>query len=336
MRILYLTEPGSFLAKDGNRLVVRKSRDTVIKSVGLEQVESIVIIGQSHLATGLATELLEREIPVTWLSSTGRFFGRLEPTTGHNVERQLLQFNCFNDSSFRLQLARSWITGKLKNSRTLLRRYNRNRNIGLVEDIANEIDRYTSSCEQATSIESIMGIEGHCSKRYFAALGILVPEPFKFEGRSKRPPRDAFNSLLSFGYTLLLYEVFTVLLNKSLQPYMGFMHQPRRGHPALASDLIEEWRSVIVDSLALSLVTGSQIKIDDFQDPGVDGGVYLSRESSKIFIEKFEKKLRSHNQYLPYVDYPVTFRESLAFQAGALTRAIELGDPTAYKPVIVR
>lgn len=337
LTLLYLTEPGSLLSRDGNRLIIRKDKESVVKSIGLETVEGIVVIGACHLATGLATELLERDIPVTWLSSMGRFFGRLEPTTGFNIERQLVQFELHRDCSFRLALSKSWIAAKLKNCRVLLRRYNRERELTEVEQLCCTYDALLQKVSQSSSIEELMGYEGVGSRYYLKALSLLLPEEFRFEGRSKRPPRDPFNSMLSFGYTLLLYEIYTALTGKGLHPYLGFMHQPKRGHPALASDLMEEWRPIVVDSLAMGLVTTNQIKFDDFTcDQSGNGGVYLTREASKGFIEKFEKKLRSHNQYLTYVDYPLTFRESMSFQVGALVKALENADPTLYRSVVLR
>ena len=115
------------------------------------------------------------------------------------------------------------------------------------------------------------------------------------------------------------------------------MHQPRRGHPALASDLMEEWRSVVVDSLAMKLITTSQIKISDFQEPDIEnGGVYLNRDSSKSFIQQFEQRSRTENKYSSLVDYPVSYRESLALQVGSLIKAIEKSDPGIYRPILLR
>lgn len=336
MTLLYLTEPGSVLVKDGNRLSVKKGKDSVIKSIGLEKLEGVIVIGAAHLSTGLITELLERDISMTWLSSSGRFFGRLEPTSGYNIDRQILQFERQRDEHFRLVLSRSWINAKIRNCRTLLRRYNRNRDLEMVSKTIDELEIMAEKSLQADSIETLMGFEGLASKKYFQSLNLLLPDDFKFSGRTRRPPKDPFNSIISFGYTLVLYEIFTVLNCKNLHPYLGFMHQPKRGHPALASDLLEEWRAVIVDSLALSMLTGSELKSIDFADPDSEDGVFLTREGSRTFLNKFESKLRSMNQYLNFVEYPLTFRESIAFQVGALVRAVETGDATIYRPIIVR
>jgi CRISPR-associated protein Cas1 len=295
------------------------------------------MVGPSNLSSGLATELLEREIPVTWLSNTGRFFGRLESTTGYNIERQISQFEAHKDIAFRLSLSKAFVIAKMKNCRTVLRRYNRQRELDEVDTTCDAIDKLADKCSGALSTNELLGYEGVASRIYFKSLSLLLPNDFSFDGRTRRPPRDPFNSLLSFGYTLLLYEIFTAITSRNLHPYLGLMHEPRRGHPALASDLMEEWRPTIVDTLAMSLCTTAQLKSDDFEDPVEDrGGVYLTRDASKLFISKFEKRLRSENQYLSYVDYPLTFRESLSFQVGALAKAIENCDPGIYRPVLLR
>ena len=337
MRILYITEPGSFITQKDNKLIVKKDKDAVILSIGLEQIEAIIIIGNAHLTTGLTTSLLEREISVTWLSSTGKFFGRLEPTTGHNIERIIQQFDAFKNKEFRLEISKKWISAKVKNSIVVLRRYNRTRDSLDVSNNLEQIEKLLPLINRTNEIDEIMGYEGTISRIYYESLSLLLPEEFKFKGRSKRPPKDPFNSLISFGYTLLLYELFAILSSKSLQPYLGLMHQPRRGHPALASDLMEEWRSVIVDSLAMKLITTNQIKISDFHEPDIEnGGVYLNRDSSKAFIQQFEQRSRTENKYSSLVDYPVTYRESLTLQVGSLIKAIEKNDTSIYRPIQLR
>jgi CRISPR-associated protein Cas1 len=335
MTILYLTEEGSFLEKRDNRVRVRKT-ETTLKELAIEKIEGIVLVGRTHITTPLMHELMEREIPLTWLSDTGKFFGRLEPTTTINIQRQREQFRRADDEIFAFELAKSFITAKIRNCRVLLNRYNRDRKIERVQEIQNELKDWILKACKADNHSQLLGYEGNASRLYFEALSYLVPVGFKFKGRSKQPPTDPFNSLLSFGYTLLLYEIYTAIASKGLHPYAGFMHQIRRGHPALASDLIEEWRPVIVDSLVLNLIGNRIINEEDFRPPAENGGVYLNRYASKIFISKFEQRIRSTNSYLDYVDYPLSFRESLQLQAGSLVKAIENDDPTIYRPVNIK
>lgn len=336
MSILYLAEPGLLLAKSGNKVKLKRKAE-VIKEIPIEKIESVVLIGRSHISSPLMTDLLEREIPVTWLSSIGRFFGRLESTKGINIERQREQFRKADDEDFCLALSRSFISGKIKNSRVVLRRYNRNRNLSEVEEIIGSLKNMAQKASNAESTEQLMGYEGTASRLYFKGLSLLVSDNFKFSGRTRQPPTDPFNSMLSFGYTLLMYEVYTVLVNKGLHPYAGFLHKIRRGHPALASDLMEEWRSIIVESTVMNIAQNDFYKLKYFTEPDKrTGGVYLDRTTSKDFIKRFETKVNNSHNYLPYVDYKTSFRESMQFQAGALAKAVENNDPTLYRPVLIR
>ena len=218
-----------------------------------------------------------------------------------------------------------------------MRRYNRNFDFGDVQENIDELKRYVIKISEAESVEQLLGYEGNCAKLYFKSLGMMVKDDFKFEKRTRRPPKDKFNCLLSFGYTLLLYEIYTAIVNKGLHPYCNFLHKIRSGHPALASDLIEEWRPTIVDSLVMNLVQMKIITEEHFlPQEETTGGVFLTQEGLKIFIRKFEERLKQHNSYLSYVDYPLSFRESLQFQVGSLVKAIEENEFGIYRAVLIR
>lgn len=336
MTSLYLTEEGTHLTLKDNRIVIKKSSD-ILKEVSLEKVDNIVIIGNISITSPLSIELLEREIPVNWLSSTGKFYGRLEPTTSVNIMRQREQFKCAENNEFSLALAKSFIIGKVKNCQVVLRRYNRNVSDKDVSENIEELKRYVIKISEAETVEELLGYEGNSAKLYFKSLGKMVKEEFKFDKRTRRPPKDKFNCLLSLGYTLLLYEIYTAIINKGLHPYCSFLHKIRNGHPALASDLIEEWRPTVVDSLVMNLIQTKIITHEHFlpQDE-VSGGVFLTNEGLKIFIKKFEERLKQLNSYLTYVDYPLSFRESLQFQVGALVKTIEENDTSIYRAVLIR
>ena len=336
MTSLYLTEDGIILGLKDNRLMIKKSGD-ILKEISLEKVDNIVLVGNITITSPLSIELLEREIPVNWLSSTGKFYGRLEPTTRVNIARQREQFRLSDNKEFSLEMAKIFIIGKVKNCQVVLRRYNRNFNYESVHNNIEELKRYALKILDSETVEELLGYEGNCAKLYFKSLGEMVREEFKFEKRTRRPPKDKFNCLLSLGYTLLLYEIYTAIVNKGLHPYCSFLHKIRNGHPALASDLIEEWRATIVDSLVMNLVQNRIITEEHFLPRNDEnGGIFLTREGLKIFIQKFETRLKQENSYLTYVDYPMSFRESLQFQVGSLVKAIENEDSNAYRAVIIR
>jgi len=280
---------------------------------------------------------MQRDITLTWLSSSGKFYGKLEPTRAVNIERQVLQFDAAKDDEFCAELAKKWIGAKIKNSIVMLKRWSRERKNIDVDAYVEKLHKSFGNLNTTNDIEKIRGYEGSASRFYFDALKEIVPVEYKFTERNKQPPRDPFNSLLSFAYTLTLYEVYTSITLKGLHPYRGFFHKPKRGHPALASDLMEEWRPILGDSLAMHSISHKIVTKEDFLDPDSETwGVYLAQEGSKKYIEQFEKRIRKHNQYLDYIEYPVSFRESVAFQVGSLVKALEEYDPDIYRPVIIR
>ena len=191
----------------------------------------------------------------------------------------------------------------------------------------------TDSCNSSSEL---MGYEGQGAKAYFDGLAEVVEEDFRFRGRTRRPPMDEFNSMISLGYSILMNELYAVLEIKGLNPYFGFLHRDREKHPTLASDLMEEWRAVIVDSTALSLINGHEIHKEDFTFNEDEPGCFLTRNGLKIFLIKLNNKLQTKMKYLDYVDYPVTFRQGIVLQTEALMKAIDGEDDSLYRPIIIR
>ena len=163
-----------------------------------------------------------------------------------------------------------------------------------------------------------------------------MEEDFKFSGRSKRPPRDAFNSLLSLGYTIVFYEIYAELENQNIHPYISFVHSLKEHHPAMVSDLLEEWRAIIVDSTVMSLIQGHEIQIDMFTRDEETGGVLISNQGIRILVHKLEAKMSSQMNYLEYLEHPTSFRRGIWWQVKMLAHGIENGDISVYKPICIR
>ncbi len=333
--MLYLVEEGACLRKQHSRLVITKGTET-IREVPIEKVDAVVIFSGTHLTSPCAEFLLEKGIPVTFLSARGKFFGRLESTRHVNIIRQRLQFMRAENDSFSLELAKRFIYGKIKNNQVLLRRYNRYALLPEVENTVGEMNGVLRSVESVKSREKLNGIEGYAGNLYFRALGKMSKNGYNFLKRTRQPPEDPFNSMLSFGYTLLMYELYTAIVNRGLHPYMGFLHRPRSGHPALASDLMEEWRPVIVDSLVLKIIHGNEIKVSDFNPPDAERGVYLTKDGSRLFIKKYMEKMEVKNKYLSKEGFGQSYRETLAIQVSLLVDAVESGNPEQYSPLLIR
>lgn len=186
------------------------------------------------------------------------------------------------DSEFSLNLAKRIIKGKINNQGVVLRRYSRSRGIDVEKELIS-MKQSMNKIDTCKNISEIMGYEGMAAKNYFQGLSQLVEEEFYFQGRSKQPPKDEFNSMLSLGYSILMNEIYSKLENKGLNPYFGFIHSDRENHPTLVSDMIEEWRAVIVDSMVMSMVNGHEIFVEDFYHDVDTPGYFLNKQGMRKF-----------------------------------------------------
>ncbi|MDY3983449.1 MAG: CRISPR-associated endonuclease Cas1 [Veillonellaceae bacterium] len=331
-KYVYLTEDYAWLKKRGGRFVVEVDK-TVKGELPIEDVDCIVLCGKIEVSSSVITYCLQRGITLTWLSSEGQFYGRLESTHNVRIVKQANQFSLSNELNFVGPLRATVVKTKIANQITLLRRYNRERKNEKVERAIEEIKKLSKKVNATIPVDTVRGYEGLAARLYFRALGEIVEPDFYFEKRTKQPPLDAFNSMLSFGYTLLMYDLYTAISIHGLHPYIGFMHKIKQGHPALASDLMEEWRAVIVDSMVMALVQGHEIGLDDFHTEEETGGVYLNTDMRKFFITQYEKRMNRFNQY---GKKRRTFRDLLISQVESYAQAIQEGNPEAYTPIMVR
>ena len=215
MSILYVNENGASVGFTGNRVVVSK-KDGALRSIPVETLEGISLLGKSQLTTQCVEMCLTKGIPVTYLSKTGKYFGRLMSTGHIAVELQRKQDKLYEER-FALELSKRMINAKIHNQLTLLRRYARSTQADLKTETL-KISLYEQSAKVSETIPVLMGYEGQAAKLYFSGLSKCVDKPFVFQGRSRRPPKDPFNFLLSLGYSLLMNEVYMELEIKGLIP----------------------------------------------------------------------------------------------------------------------
>ena len=332
MSYLYVCEQGAVIGYEGSRFQV-KYKDDMLKSIPAETLEMIQVFGKIQLTTQCMEECLQRGIGVVFYSSYGSYFGRLISTNHVNVARQRMQVALTDD--FKLEFSKNIIRAKIQNQVVILRRYERYRAYDATQEIEQML-RLCSKLPQCSTIEEIMGYEGAAARSYFSALGNLIDPDFYFEKRTRRPPLDPFNSMISLGYSVILNEIYGKLEGKGLNPYFGVLHQDHEKHPTLASDLMEEWRPVLVDSLALSLLNGHEIAADEFYQEDYKPGVFLTKQGFKTYIAKLEEKFHTTSKYISYVDYDVSFRRAMDLQIQQLCYAVESGDPSLYMPVRIR
>lgn len=333
MGYLYVTESSAKVTFEENSFYVKKKDDSTTR-IPAETLESISFFGNPQMTTQCMQQCMKRGIPVSFYSKGGQYFGRLLSTGHANVERQRKQCELFA-TPFAIEFSKKIIMAKIHNQTVLLERYGKSRGLD-VHQVTQDMKILARKIPYCTAVDQIMGYEGAAARNYFSMLGQLVDSDFYFKKRSRRPPKDEFNSMLSLGYSILMNEIYGKLENRGLNPYFGFMHQDREKHPTLASDLMEEWRAVIVDSVVMSLVNGHEIRKDQFDYESDGAGIFLSREAMRIFISKLERRFETDNSYLKYVDYRISFRRSLELQVDGLIRAMQQNNADLYQPVRIR
>jgi CRISP-associated protein Cas1 len=338
----------------------RKGKDGVMPSparnerVPLNKVDEVIVLGEITLTASALHLLLERDVEITFLGRYGQFKGRLSPPFSKNSLLRLAQYRAHQDMGKRCQLARRFVMGKLANQRTLLQRYqHRQSDVEMkrvIEQIAVQLRQLSDlaldriSIPQkvasgdnriaATPLEAILGMEGAGSAAYFSCFGKLLsdPEQWPFPGRVKRPPTDPVNALLSFGYSLLTNKVASAVQLVGFDHFVGYLHSSFYGRPALALDLVEEFRPIIVDSVVLTMLNKRMLTLNDFV---VEVGAYrLKDERRKSFFTQFEERLNEELVH-PLFGYKVTYRRCLELQTRLLAKALT-GEIDEYPPLLIK
>lgn len=351
MATLYLTEQYSIVKIEGEALRIQMPADRAQKAPGrvvrvpLAKIEQVMVLGDITLTTPAIHALLERRIAVHYLSAYGRSYGALTADWGKNSGVRLAQYALFSDPGRRFSVARQCVAGKLLNMRTTLLRYARNRDDGdALQEAAQQIRtclravaRLTPPAEIAPGdrmhgLGQLLGLEGSASAAYYGVFRSLLKGDWKFAGRVKRPPTDPINALLSFGYTVLTNQIVSLIHAVGLDPGLGVLHQPGFGKPALALDLIESFRPIIVDSVIITMVNTGQIAPGDFD---TELGAYRLKDNArKAFLEKLEARLNERIQH-PVFSYQASYRRCIELQARLFAKYAQ-GEIPRFAPFTVR
>jgi CRISP-associated protein Cas1 len=262
LRTLYISEQGCTVSLDGETLAIKK-KDCILSIAQLPLLEQILVFGNSQITTQAIKACLKNNIPIAYLSQSGYCYGKTYSTSrgSHHLHRLQQQL----DPADALIFAKQIVKAKLINSRTILQRQNRRLNQPEITVIIAKIGKIIDNINQVSTIEQLLGCEGLGAKHYFTGLGKCISNPeFEFTTRSRRPPTNPVNAMLSFGYQVLWNYLFNMIELQGLDPYCGCLHQPSDKHPALVSDLIEEFRAPIVDSLVLMMINQHAIDSSDF------------------------------------------------------------------------
>lgn len=275
--------------------------------------------------------LLRRGTGLVLLSSRGEFLGRLSGDAPKHVALRRLQYARADDPALALALGKAMVEGKIRNCRTMCMRLLREERV--VEPALARLDDALADLAAAGSMAVLMGVEGAAARAYFEILRRQIRPPWTFERRARRPPPDPVNTVLSAGYTLLQENCQAALETVALDPACGFLHGEAYGRPALALDLMEEFRPLIVDSIMLRLFNTGMLGLDDFE-ADADGGVYLTRSGWRTLSRAFTRRLETRIR-IPTVARSLTYRKVLEVQARALRAVIE-GEAEVYRPFLTR
>ena len=333
MSYLYVNEQGAKIRVDGGYISV-ETKDSMVRKIPSETLENISIFGNISITTRAIQKCLQLGITLNFFSTKGRYYGHLVPTAKCRISRQRNQFSLTTDDEFTMTFTKNIISAKIHNQKTVLHRYVHVYNGRLLECFK-QIESAEKKIDGCTTIDELKGYEGIAAKYYFTGISEIIEPDFKFNGRNRMPPKDPFNSMISLGYTLLMHEIYGLIEGHGLNAYAGFLHSDREKHPTLASDLMEEWRAVIVDSVVLSLIQGHEVNIDGFQADYDTGGIFLMDETFQTFIRKYENKMRAESKYLSDT-VRQTYRALLNNQVQSLGRAVDERDASLYTAIRIR
>lgn len=322
---VYVQEQGARVGVSGEVLEVVDREREKLAEARLFEVSQLVLMGNVQVSSQAIRSLFERQIPVVWLSFGGWLAGMAEGHAHGNIDLRRAQFRRADDPAFCLETAKRLVRNKIQNCRTFLRR-----NAGDLPALRTLADCAEDSAT-ASSLETLLGVEGNAARAYFSSFSELLKLKegtfaFDFQSRTRRPPKDPVNALLSFAYSMLAKEVVLAVRVAGLDPFLGVYHQPRFGRPALALDLMEEFRPLIADSVVVAAINTGVVRGTDFVRSGV--GVALTSEGRKRFVAAFERRLSEEVTH-PVFGYRISYRRVLEVQARLFARYLN-GELTSF------
>lgn len=337
LNTLFVTTQGAYLYKEGETVAVKIEQKTVLQ-IPIHTLDGIVCFGVVTCSPFLMGFCAEKDVSVSFLTAHGRFLASVKGPVSGNVLLRRKQFRMADSSDVSGQITGFILTGKLFNCRAVLERALRDHREKMdehrVKKVSDRLKMYLQKEVQKEDTDHLRGIEGDAAHQYFSVFNELIlsqKQAFRFEGRSRRPPMDRINCLLSFVYTLLVHDVRSALETVGLDPAVGFLHRDRPGRPGLALDLMEEFRPVLGDRLVLSLVNRNQVRPEGFLIKE-SGGVFMDDATRRIVIETYQKR-KQETLVHPFLDEKVEIGNLFFIQALLLARYIR-GDLDGYPPFI--
>lgn len=340
LNTLYVTTEGAWLYKDGANIVMSVDRQDLAR-LPVHMLQGLVCFGRVMISPPLLGYCAEQKICVSFFTSYGKFLARVEGPVSGNVLLRRTQYRAADDPARSAAIVRNTLVGKLHNQRVVVARGLRDHASKLLEDekaklehAHRRIKRIISVLPHIESIDLMRGHEGEAAQAYFGVFDLLIraPDPaLRFHGRNRRPPLDAINALLSFLYTLITHDCRSALESVGLDPAVGFLHRDRPGRPSLALDLAEEFRALLADRLALTLINRRQISSRDFRHMD-SGAVLLKDDARKIVLTAYQER-KNEELIQPFLEEKVAIGLLPFIQAQLLARHLR-SDLDAYPPFL--
>ena len=328
---VYVQEQGAKVSVSGELLVV-KPREGPVRKVRLMDVSDLTLYGNVQVTTQAVRRLCERGIPVCYLSYGGRYIGRTTGRMSRNIDLRIRQHRMYHDKVGLMRIARSMVSGKIKNCMVMLRR----NHISPPGEVLEEMGGLAERCGTVRKYDALLGMEGLAARLYFSEFAGMIKADdgggFDFRERNRRPPKDPVNAMLSFVYMMLARQAEITVGTVGMDPYLGFLHTPHHGRPSLALDIMEEFRPIIGDSVCLTLVNTGAIRKSDFLVTPF--GVSMTGDGRRKVITAFESRMDETIQHR-LLGYSASYRRILETQARLLARHI-MGEIPQYPPFRVR
>ncbi len=339
LNTLFVTSENAFVAKEGQSVSVKIDGKQQLR-VPLHNIGGIVCFGAIGCSPALMAFCAENNVAISFMTTGGRFLAKVSGFTSGNVLLRREQYRRADDTKATVDIVRSFLLGKIANSRSVLMRAARDhpdgedrgkltRAVSLLGEAMDDVNTFDDP-------DQLRGLEGNASRTYFSVLNSAITNPdeaFRFNGRNRRPPKDRVNALLSFLYAMLTHDARSACEAAGLDPAVGFLHRDRPGRPGLALDLVEEFRSFLADRVALSLINRQQVRAGGFElDEG--GGVTMDDETRKTVLTTYQKRKQETITH-PFLGEKTTVGLLVHLQARLLARYLR-GELDAYPPFLAR
>lgn len=344
MATLYLIEQNTVLRKTSERLRLccKPSRwdrspgvrvDDILLELPCADIDQVMLFGNVQVTTQALQQLLTHGIELSIFTLSGKLLGQLTPPKTKNIHLRIAQFEKHKDDGFIFNLGKKIVQSKIGNALAILRQHRWNYPDIYSDHELNTIENFMNRLTTAATLEELRGLEGAATAAYFKLFGRMLKPPWQFKTRTRRPPQDPVNAVLSFGYVIVGSELQSLMDGVGFDPYLGYYHSIDYGRPSLALDLLEEFRHPLVDRLALNLFNLNILNESDFFSPP-RGGVYLNISGKKKFFEHYEQMLGEYASATDLADKPKSFRTIFQKQVQALANTVQKGG--LYKPFQIK